>query len=124
MKKNIRYIALSFIVAATVLIGTGCDWFIKTNDGKVDLNWYMGLTYQNDSGEDQPYTTENGDSVAAVAMEDGYSTEYAIVKGEDGFVNINTIKEKIDDRFYWDKYENLLLLQMPLQYIKTKSANL
>lgn len=120
MKKNIRYIALSFIVAATVLIGTGCDWFIKTNDGKVDLNWYMGLTYQNDSGADQPYTTENGDSVAAVAMEDGYSTEYAIVKGEDGFVNINTIKEKIDDRFYWDKYENLLLFTNATAVYKNK----
>lgn len=109
MKKNIRYIALSLVVAALMFVGTGCDLFIKTNDGKVDLSWYMGLTYQNESGADQPYTTENGDSVAAVALEDGYSEEYAVVKGEEGFVNINTIKKNIDDRFYWDKNENLVL---------------
>lgn len=109
MKKNIRYIALSLVVAALMFVGTGCDLFIETNDGKVDLSWYMGLTYQNDSGADQPYTTEKGDSVAAVALEDGYSEEYAIVKGEEGFVNINTIKKNIDDRFYWDKNENLVL---------------
>ena len=32
-----------------------------------------------------------------------------MVKGEDGFVNIDTIKNNIDDRFYWDKNENLVL---------------
>lgn len=109
MKKNLRYITLILVVAAVMFVGTGCDWFIETNDGKVDLSWYMGLTYQNDNGADQPYTTENGDSVAAVALENGYSTEYAILKGEDGFVNINTVKENIDDRFYWDKNEELIL---------------
>lgn len=107
-------------VATVMFVGTGCDWFIKTNDGKVDLNWYMGLTYQNDSGADQPYTTENGDSVAAVALEDGYGEEYAIVKGEECFININTIKNNIDDRFYWDKNENLVLFTNATTIYKTK----
>lgn len=120
MKKNIRYMALSLIVAAVMLGGTGCDWFIETNDGKVDLSWYMGLTYQNDSGADQPYTTENGDSVAAVALENGYGEEYAIIKGEEGFVNINTIKKNIDDRFYWDKNENLVLFTNATAIYETK----
>lgn len=120
VKKNIRYFVMSLVVAAVMFVGTGCDWFIETNDGKVDLSWYMGLTYQNDSGADQPYTTENGDSVAAVALEDGYSTEYAVIKGDDGFVNINTIKENIDDRFYWDKNENLLLFTNATTVYKTE----
>lgn len=120
MKKNIRYIALSLVVAVTMFVGTGCDWFIETNDGKVDLSWYMGLTYQNESGADQPYTTEIGDSVAAVALEDGYSEEHAIIKGEDCFVNINTIKKNIDDRFYWDRNENLVLFTNAANIYKTE----
>ncbi len=120
MKRNIRYALLMLIIITTVLLETGCDLFIKTNDGKVDKSWYMGLTYQNDGGEDQPYTTNAGDRVAAVALENGYSEEPALIKGDEGFVNIKTIKENIDDRFYWDKNENLVLFTNATTVYETK----
>lgn len=103
MKKNIRQIFLLLTVISALVISTGCDLFIKTSDGRVDLNWYMGLT-----SEEVVYTSEFGE-VAAVALEDGYSEEYAVVKDDNAYVNIDIIKDKIDDRFYWDKNENLVL---------------
>lgn len=109
MKKNIRYIFLLMIIAFALIIGSGCDLFIKTNDGKVDLNWYMKLTYEDGNGNDQPYNTNTGGQVAATALENGYADEYAIVKDKEAYVNIDTIKKNIDDRFYWDKNENLIL---------------
>lgn len=109
MKKNIRYIFLLMTIISVLIIGSGCDLFIKTNDGEVDLNWYMGLTYEDGNGNDQPYNTLTGGQVAAVALEDGYSEEYAIAKEDEAYVNITTIKSNIDDRFYWDQNENLIL---------------
>lgn len=109
MRKNIRYTFLLVMMIAVLFVGTGCDLFIKTSDAKVDLNWYMGLTYEDSNGDDKAFTTSYGDDIAAVALEDKYSEEYAIVKSGEAYVNIDTIKENIDDRFYWDKNENLLL---------------
>lgn len=109
MKKNIRYIFLLMTIVSVLAIGSGCDLFIKTNDGKVDLKWYMGLTYEDANGNDQPYNTLTGGQVAAVALEDGYSEEYAIVKGKEAYVNIDTVKANVDDRFYWDKNEDKIM---------------
>ena len=93
----------------SILMISGCDLFIKTNDGKVDLKWYMGLTYEDQEKNDIEYKTSVGSQVAAVALEDGYSEEYAIIKDVEAYINIDTIKEKIDKRFYWDKKENKVL---------------
>lgn len=109
MRKNIRQILVFAIVMSMMLLGTGCDMFIKTNDGKVDLKWYMEMTYEDANGNDHPYNTTTGGQVAAVALEEGYSEYYGIVKDEDAFINIETIKGNIDDRFYWDKNDNLLM---------------
>ena len=69
MRRNLRYILLSMMLVAAMMLGTGCDLFIKTNDGKVDLAWYMGLTYEDEEGNDIMYTSDKGD-IAAVALED------------------------------------------------------
>lgn len=108
MKKSIRYILLLIVVASVLMIGTGCDLFIKTNNGRVDLNWYMKLTYEDANGNDQPYNSNMG-QVAAVALESGYADEYGLVVKDEAYLNIDTVKSNIDDRFYWDKKEKLLL---------------
>ncbi|MFQ9514525.1 MAG: glycosyl hydrolase family 18 protein [Eubacterium sp.] len=120
MKKNIRYILLLTVIVSILMIGSGCDLFIKTNDDKVDLNWYMQLTYEDGNGNDQPYNTNTGGQVAAVALEDKYSEKYAIVKGEEAYVNIDTIKNNIDDRFYWDQNEKLILFTNAKNIYKLK----
>lgn len=109
MKRNLKVILLVAVMTFTIVLTSGCDLFIKTNDGKVDLKWYMGLTYEDNSGNDIEYKTSVGSRVIAVALEHEYSKDYAIMKDVDAYININTIKENIDKRFYWDKKEKKLL---------------
>lgn len=109
MKRNWKVTFFIFTLVVTMVLISGCDLFIKTNDGHADLKWYMGLTYEDEEQNDIAYETSVGSQVAAVALEDRYSEDYGIMKDVDPYVNINTIKENIDKRFYWDKKENKLL---------------
>ena len=109
MKRNLKVILLVAVMAFTIVLTSGCNLFIKTNDGKVDLKWYMGLTYEDKAGNDIEYKTSVGSQVIAVALEHEYSKDYAIMKDVDAYININTIKENVDKRFYWDKKEKKLL---------------
>lgn len=116
MRNNIRNIVLVILVISTFIL-SGCDLFIKTNDGKVDLKWYMGLTYEDENGEDIEYTTKSGDSIVAVALEEEYSSQYAIMKDVDVYVNIDMVKDNIDDRFYFDsKNEKVLFTNATTVY--------
>ena len=108
MKRNIKVILLTSLVTLSMFVVSGCDLFIKTNKGSVDLKWYMGLTYEDDSKNDVAYKTSVGDQVAAVALEDKYSDEYGIIKDTSAYVNIDTVKSNIDKRFYWDKKDKKL----------------
>ena len=109
MKSIYKKILIAVTIISTLLVFTGCDLFIKTNDGKVDLKWYMKLTYENENNEDISYTTKVGTAVAAIALEREYSKNYAILKDVDAFINIDTVASNIDKRFYWDKKENKVL---------------
>lgn len=109
MKRNLKVILLMAVMTFTIVLTSGCNLFIKTNDGKVDLKWYMGLTYEDKAGNDIEYKTSVGSQVIAVALEHEYSKDYAIMKDVDAYININTIKENVDKRFYWDKKEKKLL---------------
>ena len=109
MKSLYKKILIAVTIISTLLVFTGCDLFIKTNDGKVDLKWYMKLTYENENKEDISYTTKVGTAVAAIALEREYSKNYAILKDVDAFINIDTVTSNIDKRFYWDKKEKKVL---------------
>ena len=56
----------------------------------------MGLTYEDDNGNDTDYTIKTDGTIAAVALEDGYGDEFGIIKGEEAYLNINTIIKNID----------------------------
>lgn len=109
MKQKIKIALIVCTLVFSMVLISGCDLFIKTNDGKVDLKWYMGLTYEDEEQNDIEYKTSVGSQVIAVALENEYSKDYAIMKDVDAYININTIKENIDKRFYWDKKENKVL---------------
>lgn len=107
---NKRYISLLLVVISVLFIGTGCDLLIKTNKGQADLNWYMGLTYQNENAKDIAYETGvEGAVLAAVALENEYSDVPGLVIGDDSYINIETVKDYIDDRFHWDSNEGLIM---------------
>lgn len=107
---NKRILSLLLITILLMSVFTGCDLFIKTNDGRADLNWYMGLTYEDENGNDVAYSTSvEGAKIVAVALEEKYSELPGIVVGEESYINIKTVKTYIDDRFYWDSTEGLVM---------------
>lgn len=107
MKKRITSLVLILALALATVMTTGCDMFLRKNSGKVDINWYMNLTYSADGGEDKVYTSSKGE-VAAVAMEEEYSEDFAIIKGGKVYLNVDTARE-MDDRFYYDKNSNKII---------------
>lgn len=109
MRKKLLYLLSATILATSVIAMSGCGLYKKTNDGKVDLKWYMGLTYEDEQGQDKEYTVAKGEEIAAVALENSYSEQYAIVKDGEIFLNIDTITDDVDRRFYWDKQENKVM---------------
>ena len=120
MRKTINKLFLIITVISALLLTTGCDLFIKTNKGQVDQKWYMGLTYEDDNGNDTDYTIKTDGTIAAVALEDGYGDEFGIIKGEEAYLNINTIIKNIDKRFYVDATNNLVMFTDATKTYKTK----
>ena len=119
MKRIIRK-TVCIALALSLCVGMcGCDLFIKTNKGHTDLFWYMNLTEEKENGKEVKLTSSQGE-VVAVALENEYAEEYGIVKDGDCFVDIDTIKEKVDDRFYYDENEKLVMFTNATDIIKSK----
>lgn len=108
MKKILKKTIVLVLAMSMVAGVSGCDLFKKTNKGHTDLFWYMNLTEEKEGGKEIKFTSTEGE-VAAVAMEDDYAEEYGIIKDGDCFVNIDSIKKFVDDRFYFDKNEELVM---------------
>ncbi|MBP5772844.1 MAG: hypothetical protein J6W35_02105 [Eubacterium sp.] len=108
MKTYLKRTIVMVLALAMVFGVAGCDLFKKTNKGHTDLFWYMNLTEEKENGKEVHFTSDMGD-VAAVALEDDYAEEYGIVKDGDCFVNIDSIKSGVDDRFHYDKNEGLVM---------------
>ncbi len=112
--------AIVMVLALTMVFGVvGCDLFKKTNKGHTDLFWYMNLTEEQAGGKEVKFVSKEGE-VAAVALENKYADEYGIVKDGDCFVNINSIKSNVDDRFYYDQNEGLVMFTNATKVIASK----
>ena len=108
------------VLALAMVFGVaGCDLFKKTNKGHTDLFWYMNLTEEKEGGKEVKFTSNEGE-VAAVALEDSYAEEYGIVKNGDCFVNIDSLKSGVDDRFYYDKNEKLVMFTNATEVITSE----
>ncbi len=108
------------VLALSMVFGVaGCDLFKKTNKGHTDLFWYMNLTEEKEGGKEVKFTSNEGE-VAAVALEDSYAEEYGIVKNGDCFVNIDSLKSGVDDRFYYDKNEKLVMFTNATEVITSE----
>ena len=119
MKSLFRKTVVITLVLAMVFGVAGCSCFRKTNKGHTDLAWYMNITEEKEGGKEVKYTSKEGD-VVAVALEDKYADDYGIVKDGDCFVNIETIKANVDDRFYYDKNEKLVMFTNATKVIASK----
>ncbi|MCR5703549.1 MAG: hypothetical protein K6G85_02910 [Eubacterium sp.] len=94
--KKIIALGLSVSIVTTL---NGCDTFRKTNQGKTNLSWYMKTTDDNEN----PYKLGGKGVVTAVALEDRYSEQYAIVQDNQVFLNISMVQKEVDPRFYWNE---------------------
>lgn len=94
--KKIIALGLSVSILTTL---NGCDTFRKTNQGKTNLSWYMKTTDDNEN----PYKLGGKGTVTAVALEDRYSEQYAIVRDNQIFLNMNMVQKEVDPRFYWNE---------------------
>ncbi len=111
--KNITAIALGISMIVTM---SGCEAFRKTNNGKANLSWYMKLTDDNE----KPLTIEGEGTLAAVALEGGYSTEFAIVRGKQIFLNLSMVQKEIDSRFYYNEASKLVMFTNATTIYETK----
>ena len=66
MKRKIKVVLLVCTLVFSMVLISGCDLFIKTNDGKVDLKWYMGLTYEDEKQNDIAYKTSVGSQLSLI----------------------------------------------------------
>lgn len=107
MRKTTRYIALLTAVTTVLSVATGC-FGPETNKEYTDLRQYMLLEYTDEEGNEIIATATEGE-VAGVVMEDEYCEDYAILKNGDVYMDIHGIKKFIDDRFYWDSNEGLVM---------------
>lgn len=122
MKRFSKNILIALIGILGVGALSGCDAFIKTNKGKVDLNWYTNITYENEKGQDIAYTSSNGD-VAAVAFKDAYDGSYGIVNKKDMYVDVKSVQDQIDDRLYYDPNDNVILFTDAQKTYKISNKN-
>lgn len=63
---------------------------------------------------------ENDDeSVLAVIVDDEIAGEKSAIYNDNVYLNLETVKEHINNKFYWDSNENILIFTTPNDIIKT-----
>lgn len=119
MKSILRKTVVLVLALSMVFGVVGCDLFKKTNKGHTDLYWYMNLTEEKENGKEVKFTSNMGE-VAAVAFEDTYAEEYGVVKDGDCYINVDSLKADVDDRFYYDKNEDLVMFTNATEVITSE----
>ena len=60
---------------------------------------------------------------AMIIMDDAIYEQNALIYDGMAYIDLDTIIEYFDDRYYWDSYENLLVYTTPSEIIKTETAS-
>lgn len=108
MRKVVNYILMTTVVTTMGVLMTGC-FGPETSKEYTNLENYMMLHYTDNDGNEVVASSNNGNEIAAVLWENEYVTKYAIIKDDEVYFDISGVKEYIDDRFYYDSTENLLM---------------
>ncbi|MBR1691541.1 MAG: SH3 domain-containing protein [Lachnospiraceae bacterium] len=108
MKKRIVPVLIAVaLIVITVAVGFGSGLIEKYSysNERADLFEYFGVTGQNE---------------AAIILGDELRPEKALVRGENYYLPLSFIKEKLDERFYYDYNEKLLIYTMPTDSVTVK----
>jgi spore germination protein YaaH len=104
-KRKIRLILL-FVVL--VIIGCGAFLYKKysPSNEKMDLNKYYGVA----------------DGEMAIVINQQMIEAKGICENGKAYIDYSTVKEYLNDRFYWDSNENLLLYTLPEETVSVETG--
>lgn len=105
MRKITKKITAIILGVSMISTMTGCEMFRKTNSGKANLSWYMKLT----DDEEIPLTITGEGTLVAVALEDRYSEEFAILRNEEIYLKLDMVQKEIDARFYYNEDSKMVM---------------
>ncbi|MCR4842052.1 MAG: SH3 domain-containing protein [Eubacterium sp.] len=103
-----------FVLAAIVVIGaavifTLAQKFLPSND-QANLYDYFGLTESGDA---------TGDTKAAIVTDTEVLSAKAIYSDGQVYIDIETVRDQLNNRFYWDSNEQILLYTTASSVIET-----
>lgn len=109
MKKKIvpviAVLFLIFIVLVGIIIGKKVKQFMPSNEEQ-NLDTYFGIT-----SEDE----------AAIELNHNLEEEKALIRDGAVYLNYNYVHDYLNDRFYWDANENILLYTTSANVIKASA---
>ncbi len=104
-------IMVALVLIAVVIVfsaATGLLQKYSHSTEKADLNEYFGLEEENE---------------AAVLLDNAYSDEKAIIENDRYYISYSMVKDKLNDNFYFDSNEKLLLYTTPTETIRADSGS-
>lgn len=104
-------IIIALVLIAIVIIvslATGLLHKYSRSTEKADLYEYFGLAADNE---------------AAVLMDNAYMEEKALINNGSYYISYSMVKEKLNDNFYFDSNEKLLLYTTPTETIRAESES-
>lgn len=119
-KKNLAPVFVAVIFIALVLIVCVIANQIVKNtpsDQKADLNEYFGFT--GNLEEKSKLSMTKADEIAIV-MDNTRQETRGLLIDEKVYLPVEYIKNFLNDKFYWDENENLLLYTTPTELISTQ----
>lgn len=99
--------AVVIIIIFVIIIGKIINRYTPTKE-VMDLYEYYGLT---------------NDTSAAIVLNDEVIEPQAVIKDGMAYLDYDTVKNLLNERFYWDGYENILLYTTPEDVISASASS-
>lgn len=104
-----RNLTIFLFIVLLVIVGAGAFLYKKysPSDEKMDLNAYYGIE----------------DGKAAIVINQQVIEAQGMIENGTAYIDYSTVKNYLNDRFYWDSNENLLLYTLPDDTVSVQTGN-
>lgn len=104
-----RNLSIFLFIILLAIVGAGAFLYKKysPSDEKMDLKAYYDLN----------------DGEAAIVVNQQVIEEKGIIEDGVAYIDYNTVKNYLNDRFYWDSNENVLLYTLPDDTVRVEIGN-
>lgn len=114
MKRKIKPVLVTVVIAVIIILAFIAVYFIKkyapTNE-RAELKQVFGLA-----------ESTNDSEIAAIVDESLVEEESLLLDGQ-LYINYKTVQSVINDKFYWDANENVLIFTTPTDVIKAETGS-